>query len=293
MVITPDGAFVYVSASNSIFVTAIETATNTVVSDINVGAGPDGLAITPDGKFVFAAMSIAQEVTKIDVASNKVVGGIGGFTGEPTVLAVTPDGKRLYVATNTDSSLTAIHIGPDTVLTKINAGAANHRGIAVTPDGSHVYVTNLNAASVSVIAIGSTTTATSKTADSLVAMIPTGSPAWDVAIGERASGGDPTATESSEVPEASFSLIGNAPNPFTGATTIAYELVEPGEVAFEVLDVQGRGVRSFQMGRLGTGRHSLRWDGADENGVAVAAGLYVIRMQVNGASSSMPAMKAQ
>jgi YVTN family beta-propeller protein len=291
IVITPDGAFVYVSTSNSVFVTAIQTSTNTVIADIQVGAGPDGLAVTPDGAFVFAAISVTSEVAKIDVSNNTVVSKIGGFSGEPTVLAVTPDGERLYVATNTDSSLTAIHVGPDTVLTRVNAGASNHRGMDITPDGSHVYVTNLNAASVSVIAIGSTTSASSKTADSLVAMVSTTTPPWDVAIGARASGGDPTAAEDLEIPESSFALIGNAPNPFSGATMISYELDVPTEVRIEILDVQGRQVRSLNAGWSESGLHRMDWDGADENGAAAAAGLYVVRMRAGQLAKSMSVMK--
>ena len=101
---TPDGSTVYVAAASGITVSAIDAETNTLITDINVGVGPDGMAVTPDGQFVFVAKSIDQTVAKIDVASNTVAGTVGSFNGEPTVVSVTPDGERLYVATSSDSS---------------------------------------------------------------------------------------------------------------------------------------------------------------------------------------------
>src|SRR5689334_15387915 len=52
-VITPDGAEVYVSNTDSNTVSVINTATNTVTHTIAVGSQPDALAVAPDGSKVY------------------------------------------------------------------------------------------------------------------------------------------------------------------------------------------------------------------------------------------------
>ena len=48
--VKPDGRKVYVANRGSRTVSAIATATNTVVATIDVGLAPFGIAVTPDGK---------------------------------------------------------------------------------------------------------------------------------------------------------------------------------------------------------------------------------------------------
>ena len=71
--------------------TVIDTATNSVTSNVAVGSQPEGIAITPDGKTAYVANSGANTVTPIDVAPGKadtpiVVGST------PTAIALTPSG---------------------------------------------------------------------------------------------------------------------------------------------------------------------------------------------------------
>ena len=290
LVVTPDGSKVFVSCSDGVAVDVIDTATNTVSASVTVGVSPDGLAVTPDGAFVYVASATTQEVSKINVADNSNVGAFGPNLGELTVLAVTPDGERLYVASASDPSLAVFDVGPDTLLYKIDAGASNHRGIAITPDGAFVYVTNLNANSTSVIATSSGSGAAS---DSLVTMVPAVQSPWDVVIGPKVTGGNPTASELSEVPEKGFALFSNAPNPFRTATTIRYALDEAADVRMEIVDVQGRSVRALDDGWSNTGAHEITWDGTDAAGLSLPAGLYIVRLQVGSRSESMPIMKVK
>jgi hypothetical protein len=76
--------------------------------------------------------------------------------------------------------------------------------------------------------------------------------------------------------EASF------PNPFRNETSLRLALSKPGVVRLAVYDVQGRQVRQLLNGYQVAGQKVLRWDGADENGVRQAPGLYVIRMAAEG-----------
>jgi hypothetical protein len=78
-------------------------------------------------------------------------------------------------------------------------------------------------------------------------------------------------------------LFQNAPNPFSVSTEIAFALGERAAVSISVFDVSGRRVAVLTDGERAAGRHSVRWDGLDDQGQSVAAGTYFVRM-VAGAS---------
>ena len=74
MAVTPDGSKVYVPNYGSDTVSVIDTATNTVITTIPVGATPWGVAVTPDGSRVYVANSGDNAVSVIDTISNTVIG---------------------------------------------------------------------------------------------------------------------------------------------------------------------------------------------------------------------------
>ena len=76
-----------------------------------------------------------------------------------------------------------------------------------------------------------------------------------------------------------FRLLGAAPNPFNPKTTIRYELPEDREVDLRIFDATGRLVRVLRGGQVvPAGHHSLEWNGRDDSGRAVAAGVYIYRL---------------
>ena len=66
-----------------------------------------------------------------------------------------------------------------------------------------------------------------------------------------------------------------SPNPFYSSASISFELSEPGWTSVAVYDLSGRIVRTLENSELGTGQHSILWDGRRENGEPVSAGLYL------------------
>jgi hypothetical protein len=86
----------------------------------------------------------------------------------------------------------------------------------------------------------------------------------------------PTAV--SEARPARFAFDGPQPNPFNPSVLLRFELATRGHTRMEVFDGLGRHVRTVISADLGPGRHEATWDGVDENGRAVASGLYVIRL---------------
>jgi hypothetical protein len=74
----------------------------------------------------------------------------------------------------------------------------------------------------------------------------------------------------------------NAPNPFSSATVITFELDRPREVTLDVIDVTGRLVRSQNLGLRPEGRDEVEWDGTDKSGNTAAAGIYFYRIRTEG-----------
>ena len=73
------------------------------------------------------------------------------------------------------------------------------------------------------------------------------------------------------------------PNPFNPAVVLPLDLAtDAAEVSLTVYDVLGRRVRQLWQGPLRAGNHRFVWDGRDEVGKAVAAGVYVYRVEVDG-----------
>ena len=64
------------------------------------------------------------------------------------------------------------------------------------------------------------------------------------------------------------------PNPTRGATSFAFELPRAGRADLAVHDATGRLVHRVVTGDLSAGRHEAAWDGRDDAGRKVAAGVY-------------------
>ena len=87
----------------------------------------------------------------------------------------------------------------------------------------------------------------------------------------------PIATEAApELPAAG--LHAPFPNPFATEATLRFVLAAPAAVRLDVFDLLGRRVRTLAAGRLGAGPHTAGWDGRDDAGHRLAAGLYFVRL---------------
>ncbi len=78
-----------------------------------------------------------------------------------------------------------------------------------------------------------------------------------------------------------FALYQNYPNPFNPSTTIKYDLKENANVVLKVYNVLGQEVRTLVNTNQTAGFKKVVWDGRDNNGVPVASGVYIYRIQAN------------
>jgi subtilisin family serine protease len=69
------------------------------------------------------------------------------------------------------------------------------------------------------------------------------------------------------------------PNPFTGRTNLSVQLPAAGSIALRVYDNSGRVVRTLVSGAAVTARAQFAWDGRNDDGQAVAPGIYFYRVQ--------------
>ena len=97
-------------------------------------------------------------------------------------------------------------------------------------------------------------------------------------------GGQPTAVQTPTIARpAEYRLGDSYPNPFNPAVVIPLDLAtDAAGVSLSVYDVLGRQVRQLWQGPLGAGTHRFTWDGRDEVGKGVAAGVYIYRVEVDG-----------
>ena len=77
-----------------------------------------------------------------------------------------------------------------------------------------------------------------------------------------------------------FELARPEPNPFSGSTTIRYAVpVEGRVVTIALFDVSGRLIRTLVSGPQSAGRHTVSWNGLDEQGLRVTSGVYFSKME--------------
>jgi hypothetical protein len=87
----------------------------------------------------------------------------------------------------------------------------------------------------------------------------------------------------------SYQLGQNYPNPFSAngtlgnpSTMINFSLPEASKVILNIYNETGQLVRTLVDHEMSTGPHQRHWDGRNESGHTVAAGVYLYRLIVTG-----------
>ena len=86
----------------------------------------------------------------------------------------------------------------------------------------------------------------------------------------------------SDVTPKPLTLRGNYPNPFNAGTSIEFDLYSWGRVDLSIYNITGQKVRSLDLGKMESGRHSVPWSGVDDRGKRVSSGPYFYRIKNEG-----------
>lgn len=73
--------------------------------------------------------------------------------------------------------------------------------------------------------------------------------------------------------------LSNFPNPFNPTTTIHYTLPEDSQVSIVIHDLLGKKVAQILSSTQPSGTHSIKWNGTDQQGNLVPAGIYFYQLQ--------------
>lgn len=157
--VTPDGTEVYVTNSGSCTVSVIDTATNSLISIIDVKGYPYGVAVNPTGEVVYVTSDYRNEdadysihgiVSVIDTATKTVTATIR-VGKNPYGIAVNPDGTDVYVVNKYSNTISVVDTTTNKFKATIPLGENSYSygygysygpgGIAITPDGRKLYVT--------------------------------------------------------------------------------------------------------------------------------------------------------
>ncbi len=98
--------------------------------------------------------------------------------------------------------------------------------------------------------------------------------AFRIVIGETNSVGAPETL-------AGYAELAIAPNPSRSSAALTFAIPRSDRVDLGVYDVGGRLVRRLLSRDLPAGRHEVVWDGRDESGRAVGAGVYLTRIRTS------------
>jgi hypothetical protein len=74
-------------------------------------------------------------------------------------------------------------------------------------------------------------------------------------------------------------VTGARPNPFATSTAIRFDASRSGVTHVSIYDAAGRRIRDLGRFAVGAGSHERTWDGRDDGGRAVTAGVYFVRVE--------------
>lgn len=153
MVISPDGAKMFVTCIGSGAVSIIDLESRKLAKNIPLSNGVTEIALDPAGQYVYVTNQDVNAITLLDANSGNFVtafsagGGRNLFGFDFRGLAFTPDGKYLYVAQRIPSGLLMVDTSrlplyPDRAILRVLPTDISPMNVAVTPDGAEVWVTN-------------------------------------------------------------------------------------------------------------------------------------------------------
>lgn len=132
-------------------IAVIDTATNTLVSDLAV-PDPLDLAVTPDGRWLYVTHANWAAVSALNLVYPTVPRVDIALQFSTFAIAIDPAGARVYASESGRNGVYVIDTQSNTLVATIElaggTGGFGILGMAVTPDGSQLFTTNSDHVSV-------------------------------------------------------------------------------------------------------------------------------------------------
>lgn len=90
-----------------------------------------------------------------------------------------------------------------------------------------------------------------------------------------------------------FELYEPYPNPFVSQTRVSYLCANPTDLRIDIFDVDGRLVRNLFGQSVQKGTKSIVWDGCDDIGRKLSAGIYFVRLGISDQSVTKKIVKLE
>jgi YVTN family beta-propeller protein len=141
VMLSPDGARLYVLCQQSEEVRVLDAATYAVIKTIAVGRVPRGFSLSPDGARLFVANSWDDTLSVIDTSSLSVV-ATWPVGAEPSSVVEDPAGSRLFIANRISNDVAVLDAQTGAEEKRLMAGRGSSY-LALSPDGTRLYATHV------------------------------------------------------------------------------------------------------------------------------------------------------
>jgi len=141
LLLSPDGARLYVLCQQSEEVRVLNAASYAVIKNIAVGRVPRGFALSPDGARLFVTNSWDDTLSVIDTHTLSVA-ATWPVGAEPSSVVEDRAGKRLFVANRISSDVAVLDASTGVEEKRLLAGRGASY-LTLSPDGSRIYATHI------------------------------------------------------------------------------------------------------------------------------------------------------
>jgi YVTN family beta-propeller protein len=141
LLLSPDGARLYVLCQQSEEVRVLDASTYAVIKTIAVGRVPRGFSLSPDGARLFVTNAWEDTLSVIDTRTLAVT-ATWPVGAEPSSVVEDRAGKRLFVANRISNDVAVLDAQTGVEIKRLEAGRGSSY-LTLSPDGSRIYATHV------------------------------------------------------------------------------------------------------------------------------------------------------
>lgn len=148
---TADGATLLVVNPDSNSLTLVDTATETIITEISVGWDPRAVAVDDPRGRAYVCNQGSDSVSMVDLTARRLIKEVT-VGDRPVGMAISPDGRTVAIAERGDDTVRLLDANDLSTLALIAVADRPH-GLTFTPNGRRLLVTHLLSGQVSVISL--------------------------------------------------------------------------------------------------------------------------------------------